>query len=454
MIKSATLCTIALSAMFTLLAFTQPVHAQDRSEPTTYRCPPCGCNQDAVAFAYQGNCPSCNMQLVALPKGITKKLDHHLAPYLETGMLGAIYTKLIYPIFAIGILLSLFLLLKGLRGRSLNVYLTGIILVLSLYGFKNQLYAVNYSLTNTYKSLFTPISFIVLLGPLLFLYIKSLTTGSFKWHRKYLYHFVPGVLVFLYYAILAILPEEIKLKFMFSPFEVLLSHSEQIIAVLLGGIYLFFAARSYNRWKAGHPVRNTRLTSWVFRFLLGLALMFTFWGGMILANLWIYDFGVATVSYNPLWLAMGITLLWLGVEIASNPKFFLLNKSTNLVNGNRMMTGEELSNLKDGLKGLMVDQKLYTDPNLSLNTLALALDINPKYLSMMLNNSLGKNFYDFINEYRIEDIKKRLADGSNRNLTIEAIANQAGFRSKSSFNAAFKKQLGMTPREFMKQGNP
>ncbi len=394
------------------------------------------------------------MQLVAVPTGITKTIDHQLAPYLETGMLGAIYTKLIYPIFAVGILLSLFLLLKGIRGRSLNVFLTGIILVLSLYGFKNQLYAVNYSLTNTYKSLFTPISFIVVLGPLLFFYIKSLTVSSFKWHRMYLYHFVPGILVFLYYGILALLPEEIKLQFMFSPFEVLFSHSEQIAAVLLGGVYLYFAVKNYNHWKADHPVRNRKLASWVFRFLLGLALLLGFWGIMILVNLWIYDFGVATVSYNPLWLVMGITLLWLGVEIASNPKFFLLNKSTNLVNGNRVMSVEELSNLKNGLKGLMVDQKLYTDPNLSLNTLALALDINPKYLSMMLNNSLGKNFYDFINEYRIEDIKKRLADGSNRNLTIEAIANQAGFRSKSSFNAAFKKQLGMTPREFMKQGNP
>lgn len=391
------------------------------------------------------------MQLVEMPDGFTKKLDRQLAPFLRAGMLGQLYTKLIYPVFAIGILLSLFLLFKSTRGKSLNIFLTGIILVLSLYGFKNQLYAVNYSLTNSYKSLFTPISFILLLGPLILFYIRSLTVNSFRWHPKYWIHFTLAALMFLYYSILSLMSESVKQQFMFSPFEVRFSHTEQILAVVIGLIYTASSYVFLRRWKAANPIRNTKITAWVTRFLVGLGSLLLVWGMMIAVNFWIYDFGVATVSYNPLWLTIGIVLIWLGIEVISNLKFFLLNKRIQLVNGNASMTNEELSSLKKKLEQLMQDQKLYTDPDLSLDALAVALDINPKYLSVILNNSVGKNFYDFVNQYRIEEVKTRLSDLRSRNFTIEAIANQAGFRSKSSFNAAFRKQTNMTPREYIKQ---
>ena len=419
----------------------------------TYRCPPCGCEHDSLTFNLKGSCSNCNMELVTTPKGAVAKIDKHLAPFLWAGMLGQFYTKVIYPVFAIGIFLPLFLLLKRLKGKSLNIFLTGIILTLSLYAFKNQLFAVNYSLTDSYKSLFTPISFILMLGPLLFFYIKSLITSAFKWQIKYWWHMFPGILMFSYYSALTILPESVKLKFMFSPFEVSFSHTEQILTVVLGLYYLGLSYTTFKQWKNRTAVRSTKLSSWVFRFLIGMFGLFIVWGCMIIANFWIYNFGVATVSYNPLWLAIALVLLWLGIEIIANLKFFLLNKKIQPVNGNATITDKDLSHLKLKLEQLMSEKKLYTNPDLSLDSLALALEINPKYLSVILNNSVGKNFYDFINHYRIEEVKERLADSKSRNYTIEAIANQAGFRSKSSFNAAFKKQVNMTPREFIREEN-
>lgn len=416
-----------------------------------YRCPPCGCDHDGLLFHEEGLCPRCSMQLVESPIGFSKKIDEELSPFLETGMLGQVYTKLIYPVFAIGILLSLFFLISSVRRRSLNVFLASVILILSLYGFKNQLYGVNYGLTNSYKSLFTPISFILMLGPLVFFYIKSLTVNSFKWNKYYWLHFLPGGVMFLYYTILLLAPEATKQLFMFSPFEVRLSHFEQFLSVFLGLIYVFQAYRCFKQWKTENVIKNIKLTTWIFRFLSGLTMLFLSWAVIIFLNFWIYDFGVATVSYNPLWLIFGMVLLWLGIEIFSNSKFFLLHKKINRFNGNPSMTTEVVSHLKNELHSLMEDQKLYTDVNLSLDTLATALELNPKQLSMVLNNVLGKNFYDFVNHYRVKEVKERLKDLSSRNLTIEAIANQAGFKSKSSFNAAFKKQVHMTPREFMRQ---
>ncbi len=438
--------------LLTLSSSQVPVGGQtDLDAVTRYRCPPCGCDHDHLFFHEAGTCPRCNMALVAVPMGITRKVDKGIAPYLATGMLGQLYTKLIYPIFSIGILLSLFLLLKGVRGRSLNIFLTLIILVLSLYGFKNQLFAVKYSLTNSYKSLFTPISFILLLGPLILFYVKSLTESPFKWKARYWAHFLPGGVMFLYYSILFVAPSDVKLQFMYSPFEVRFSHWEQAFTVLIAAVYLFYAHKLFTQWRKVNPIKDKKLNRWIHRFQIGFLVLLTCWGLQIFINYWIYDFGVATVSYNPLWLVMGIFLLWLGIEIISDIKYFLLSKNLLSSNGNHRYSDEELLHLKSKLDGLMDSSKMYMDPSLNLDTLAAAMKIHPKSLSAFLNNGLGKSFYEYVNAFRVEEVKERLADGSHRNFTIESIANQSGFKSKSSFNTAFRKYVSMTPREYMKQ---
>ena len=72
----------------------------------------------------------------------------------------------------------------------------------------------------------------------------------------------------------------------------------------------------------------------------------------------------------------------------------------------------------------------------------------------MLNEHIGKNFYEFVNEYRIETAKTNLLDSKMAHYTIEAIAYESGFNSKSSFNLLFKKQVGYTPGKWRKlKGN-
>lgn len=429
----------------------KPAKADEATDPVQdlkYRCPPCGCSNDSLTFPEEGNCTRCGMPLMPVNQGIAARIDVAIAPFFKSGTLGKVYTKLIYPIFAIGILFSAFLLFFSIRGRSLNVFLIGIILVLSLYGFKNQLYGVNYGLTSNYKSLFTPISMILLIGPLLFFYVKSVLSPSFKWHSRYGFHFIPAVLMCLFYTAALVMPERIQRRLMSSPFEVLLSHTEQIIAVGGGFLYLIWASLSYKHWKAQHADRNIWLAAWLKRFLTGMGLLLLCWGLIIALNFWLYDFGIATITYNPLWVCIGGLLLWLAVEVLANPKFFLIKKRVNYTR-NGLMTDEQRVRYQADLEALMMSRKLYTDPDLNLNKLAAVMDIKPRYLSMILNTMIGKNFYDFINAYRIEEVKHLLKDPDNSNLTIEAIAYKGGFKSKSSFNSAFKKHVRMTPREYI-----
>lgn len=103
---------------------------------------------------------------------------------------------------------------------------------------------------------------------------------------------------------------------------------------------------------------------------------------------------------------------------------------------------------------LMQREKPYQNSSLTLPELAERLSISTHNLSEVINTRLEMNFFDFINQYRVEDVKKSLADPARQNLTLLAIAFEAGFNSKTAFNTIFKKQTGLTPSAYRQQNPP
>lgn len=103
------------------------------------------------------------------------------------------------------------------------------------------------------------------------------------------------------------------------------------------------------------------------------------------------------------------------------------------------------------LHQLMQEEAPYADPELTLNQLADLIPISAHNLSEILNTRLHQSFYEFVNGRRVEKVKADLADSSKKHLKLLAIAYDAGFRSKSSFNSIFKKLTGMTPSEYRKR---
>jgi AraC-like DNA-binding protein len=97
------------------------------------------------------------------------------------------------------------------------------------------------------------------------------------------------------------------------------------------------------------------------------------------------------------------------------------------------------------LQHLMKIEKRYLDPELTLSDLARDLNTNTTYLSRFINDRFSTNFSRFINEYRINEARRMLAEPEHNNLSIEGIAQSVGFNSKSAFNQAFKAKTGVTP---------
>lgn len=123
---------------------------------------------------------------------------------------------------------------------------------------------------------------------------------------------------------------------------------------------------------------------------------------------------------------------------------------------------EQIQYLKSGLKKdeskkyldilvtFMEQQKPFLDSKLTLKKLADHLEISSNHLSQVINENLDQNFFDFINTYRIDEVKNRLKNPKYKDYTILSIAYESGFNSSSVFYRNFKKITGKSPSEYMK----
>ncbi len=114
---------------------------------------------------------------------------------------------------------------------------------------------------------------------------------------------------------------------------------------------------------------------------------------------------------------------------------------------NSGLKNEIVTELYTKLLKTMADEKPYLDPKLSLTGLARLLEISPNQLSQIINQEAKVNFHDFVNNYRVEEFIEK--SRANRNFSLLALAFDAGFNSKSSFNTIFKKQKGVTPSQYL-----
>jgi AraC-like DNA-binding protein len=112
------------------------------------------------------------------------------------------------------------------------------------------------------------------------------------------------------------------------------------------------------------------------------------------------------------------------------------------------LTDHTARTYQNKLQQYMESEKPYLDPELTIKDVADRLKISRHHITQVINENLQKNFFTWINEYRVQEVKQRLLDDKFSHLTIVAIAYDCGFNSKSAFNSIFKKETGQTPSEF------
>lgn len=115
-----------------------------------------------------------------------------------------------------------------------------------------------------------------------------------------------------------------------------------------------------------------------------------------------------------------------------------------------LLDTDEIKKYSKDLEQIMLDYKLYLNPDLSLKDLASYLELPANYVSQILNLGFQKNFSEYVNTYRINEFKERILLEENKGLTIMAVAYDSGFNSKTVFNTFFKKIEGITPNAYLK----
>lgn len=135
--------------------------------------------------------------------------------------------------------------------------------------------------------------------------------------------------------------------------------------------------------------------------------------------------------------------------LSADSDAFSANKDTSEKYTNSPLDEGIRRRIKTKLREVMEKEKLYTQASLSLKQLSAHLRESPHYLSQVINQDLETNFYEWVNSYRVKAAKQALLSCPDK--TIIAIAEDAGFNSKSTFNTAFRQHTQMTPSEYRRQ---
>jgi AraC-like DNA-binding protein len=330
---------------------------------------------------------------------------------------------------------------KGLPIR--NRLLALLLLVFGVFIF-SMLPGASYSFGRFTKASFLLRRTAFLIAPLFYFYVKSSVDVKFRYRWRDVLHFVPffvlsGLTVYQAF-VLGVWSFPIEREYLFHTLAILIQNA----------IYIILAV---------HYLREHRLSlkmlffksenahgRWLSFFILGYSV---FW----LINF--HNLFLMKVLHITTWCPYATSIRCLIPFLFFNVIAFIALIKPEIFayknrNGQTGLHESTATRYHQRLLAAMESQKPYRHPDISMGDLAHSLAIPVRHLSYLINNTMHVNFYDFINQYRIEESKRILADGAGEEKTILAIAYGVGFNSKSTFNMAFKKQTGMTPSAFRK----
>ncbi|MGB4773452.1 MAG: helix-turn-helix domain-containing protein [Chitinophagaceae bacterium] len=322
-----------------------------------------------------------------------------------------------------GIMLAAYFAVNANKKLFSNYYLSFLLLAVSVRIIKSVFFYFNPELSNTFIQI--GLSACALIGPFLYLYIKSqTTTEKLNWGI----HIAPYLIGLL---VLGITYPYVEFPAFWSKW-------------IVKGIYLQWFVYIAVSIKHIIPItkkikQKEKLTSsdiWILSIFFGTSLV---WLAYCTAAYTSYIVGALSFTFI---IYLIILLLILTKSKTSN-----FNEEKEKYK-NKEIDSKTLEAINQKIT-LIKDKELFLNPNLTLDETAKELKVSKHQLSQFLNENLGQSFTNLINGYRIERAKELLQ--TQKNYTIEGIGYDSGFNSKSTFFTSFKKTTGKTPLEYQKQ---
>jgi len=368
----------------------------------------------------------------------------------------------ILNVVAIANLLLLFVLLLVIKPRTkANRLLAAIvpdpifsmILIVAIYYQKAAAYPVLFYISYLYD---------ILWAPLFYYYIHLMLHKELKFSVKSVKHFALFIFGVIYFTVFALQPEAYRTRVFEQamtdnyPWQFYLIDYLTIAQVAIYLPLIYNIVKKHNR-HIEQVFSNTDQISakWVEEFI-------------------VFAFFLCAIIYFPSFInAESIQLFLFFVPLAcmllycyfiykaiSSPLVFsektlqIIDQTSNVIPNNidesNDLPEESSPELGLLLESLFVEDKLFLDPELNLQALAEKCNTRVHILSAFINKQYHKNFFDYVNYYRVEEAKHLLTDPGQQKYSIDALAKISGFSSRSVFYAAFKKNTGTTPGGFLK----
>ncbi len=314
-------------------------------------------------------------------------------------------------------------LLCNQRRYTALVYLLIASGLLSIFNFTEE--------TNLTRSihLVTP-SFSLVFGPLYYLFVRHLIDKEQPVSKKDFLHLLPAIF---------------SLPFTMWVQWVLLLGT---ISELIYGFWCIKILRQYRR--ASFEQRSDAMSiqlSWITQ-TLALYILLSLIDLPRLNLQTVLPYTTRSLWYLGTQIAYFSLFCYLIFKAVRQPNLFVALELKPLAEHQSSQDRQQAISLFKQINAQIREQHLYRQPRLSLQNLSKITGLNEKDLSWAINKGSGKNFCDYINGIRIEEIKIQLTAGVPEGGKILDIALSAGFNSKSSFNAVFKKEVGMNPSQF------
>ncbi len=314
-----------------------------------------------------------------------------------------------------------------------------------------------------------PLIVVMPVGPLVYFYVASLSDPAFRLQKKHSLHFVPVVLDLFPKLVVWVLLVGLVAQWIepsesdsWGNFIDTYNTYADIPRWFSITFYLILAKKLLHR--VGIPASTASLPDsqrkWLHQFVNAFLIFQGIWLLFLIPYVIPSMHGslLENASYYPIYIPLAILVYWLGFKgylqsrLTASTKNTLVeenSESSKNLNGAAAFSTEEASEYIDLLKKAMEDGKLYREPALQLQTVSTHTGIPQKTISYVLNNHLRKSFNEFVNEYRLAEVKTRLLEGGDTHLTIAGLALECGFNSQATFQRAFKNSLGVSPREFV-----